>query len=138
MYHALYEKIRQAAIHEFYDTGKIYESRYVGAQILALHMGFYREGRKDRLMRRILEQLEEKGMDTGFSSSLVLPQQLCENGNIEKMYDFLLNENKPSWLYRGGSRVPQACGNLWKDSSRTAISRCVPSFSRHIARSVTG
>ncbi len=110
MYHALYEKIRQAAIHEFYDTGKIYESRYVGAQILALHMGFYREGGKDRLMRRILEQLEEKGMNTGFSSSLVLPQQLCENGNIEKMYDFLLNENKPSWLYE----VDQGATGVWE------------------------
>lgn len=110
MYHALYEKIRQAAVHEFYDTGKIYESRYPGAQILALHMGFYREGEKDRLMKRILEQLELKGMDTGFSSSLVLPQLLCENGNAEKMYDFLLNESKPSWLYQ----VNQGATAVWE------------------------
>lgn len=109
-YHDTYEKIRRAAIHEFYDSGKILGSKYVGAQILALHMGFYRKGEKDKLLHRILEQLEQKGMDTGFSSSLVLPELLCENGNAEKMYEFLLEEEYPSWLYE----VNQGATSVWE------------------------
>lgn len=65
-------------------------------------------------MKRILDQLEDKGMDTGFSSSLVLPSVLCENGNAEKMYEFLLDEEYPSWLYE----VNQGATSVWESMVR--------------------
>lgn len=110
MYHEILGKIREAAIYEFYDTGRIYESKYVGAQILALHMGFYPKTEKQKLLDRIIEQLAKNGMDTGFSSSLVLPQLLCENGMEEKMYEFLLDERNPSYLYE----VDQGATAVWE------------------------
>lgn len=54
-YEELVKKIREAAIEEIYKTGGILESKYMGAQILALHMGFYPEGDRQKLVDRLTE-----------------------------------------------------------------------------------
>lgn len=130
-YKELKEKIREAAIHELYNRGQIYESEYMGAQILAYHMGLYPEQDKDKLFARIIEQINEKGNDTGFSSALVLPKILCENGESERMYDFLLDERSPSWLYevnQGATTVWESMLAITPDGKRAACSFIQPAY----------
>ena len=110
MYRELNRKIREAAVHELYNRGQILESPYMGAQILALHMHLYPEMEKGKLFERIMELVKKNGMDAGFSSALVLPEILCENGKSAQMYEFLLNEQCPSWLYE----VDQGATTVWE------------------------
>lgn len=110
MYRDLNQKIREAAVYELYNRGQILESPYMGAQILALHMHLCPEDARGKLFERIMELVKEKGMDAGFSSALVFPKILCENGQASQMYDFLLNEQCPSWLYQ----VNQGATTVWE------------------------
>ncbi len=131
MYAELNRKIREAAVKELYDRGQILESPYMGAQILALHMHLCPEDAKEKLFDRIMELVKEKGMDTGFSSALVLPELLCENGKSEQMYDFLLNEKYPSWLYQvdqGATTVWESMQAIMPDGTRGDSSFIQPAF----------
>lgn len=130
-YNRLNEKIREAAVEEFYKKGLILESEYMGAQILALHMGFYPEGDKKKLLDRILELIGERGMDTGFSSVLLISDLLCDNGYSDIAYDFLLNESFPSWLYevdQGATSVWESMQAIMPDGTRNAVSFIQPAF----------
>lgn len=130
-YEELNERIRNAAIEEIYKNAGILESEYMGAQILALHMGFYPENEKDKLIDRILQLISQKGMDTGFTSSLLIHDLLCENGYVEKAYDFLLNEEYPSLLYevtQGATSVWEAMQAVMPDGTRNAVSFIQPPF----------
>lgn len=109
-YEVLNRKIREAAIAELYNRGHILESKYMGAPILALHMGLCPEEARPKLFQRVLDLIDEKGMDTGFSSTLVLPELLCSQGHTEQMYAFMLNEQYPSWLYE----VNQGATSVWE------------------------
>ena len=123
-YRDLNEKIRKAAIKEFYESGQILESRFMGADILALHMGFYPEGEKEKLIDRLSELVEQKGMDAGFSSALVLPFLLCENGMTEKMYEFLLDERCPSWLFEVNDGATSVWESMYAHQPDGTIAMC--------------
>lgn len=107
----LYEKIRKAAIEEFYDTGKILESERMGTQVLALHMKFYPDGEGRKVVDRLCQLIQEKGMDTGFMSTVEVLHVLENNGRIDEAYDYLLNEKFPSWLYQ----VNCGATGIWED-----------------------
>lgn len=130
-YGDLAEKIRQAAIEEIYKTGGILESEYMGAQILALHMGFCPEEEKQKLVDRVVELFKERGLDTGFSSALLISDTLCENGYPEMAYDILLNEEFPSWLYevnQGATTVWESMQAAMPDGTRNAVSFIQPAL----------
>ena len=132
MYADLNARIREAAIAELYNRGQILESPYMGAQILALHMHLCPEEDRDKLFERILELVKEKGMDAGFSSVLVLPELLCQNGKSEQMYEFLLNEKNPSWLYevdQGATTVWESMQAIMPDGRRSDCSYIQPAHS---------
>ena len=57
-----------------------------------------------------MKLVKKNGMDAGFSSALVLPEILCENGKSAQMYGLLLNEQCPSWLYQ----VNQGATTVWE------------------------
>lgn len=130
-YRDLEKKIREAAIEEIYKTGGILESEYMGAQILALHMGFYPKEEKQKLVDRLTGLVSERGMDAGFSSALQISDILCENGYTEMAYDLLLNENFPSWLYevnQGATSVWESMQAIMPDGTRNAVSFIQPAF----------
>ena len=130
-YSDLLGKIRTAAIAEFYNTGLILDSRYMGAQILALHMKFYPEGEEEKLLRRIVELMEEKGLDTGFSSTKVVFDVLCENGYDHLAYQAVQNDRFPSWLYeveKGATSVWESMQAIAPDGTRNAVSFCQPGY----------
>lgn len=130
-YTDLTEKIRQAAIEEIYRKGGILESEYMGAQILALHMGFYPEEDRQKLIDRLTELFRERGMDAGFSSALLISDTFCENGYPELAYDILLDEKFPSWLYevnQGGTSVWESMQAIMPDGTRNAVSFIQPAL----------
>lgn len=130
-YEKLGKKIREAAIEEIYKTGGILESEYMGAQILALHMGFYPAEEKQKLVDRLTRLVSERGMDAGFSSALQISDILCENGHVEMAYDLLLNENFPSWLYevnQGATSVWESMQAIMPDGTRNAVSFIQPAL----------
>lgn len=110
-YKELNQKIREAAIEEFYNSGKIIESEFMGAQVLALHMGFYPEGDRQKVVDRLCQLIREKGMDTGFTSTTEVLNVLEKNGCVDEAYDYLLNEKFPSWLYQ----VNCGATGIWED-----------------------
>ena len=130
-YSTLTEKIREAAIEEIYKTGGILESEFMGAQILALHMGFYPEEEKENLVSRLTELFRQRGMDAGFSSALLISDTFCENGYPEMAYDILLNDKFPSWLYEvehGATSVWESMQAIMPDGTRNAVSYIQPAF----------
>ena len=130
-YTELTEKVRQAAIEEIYRKGGILESEYMGAQILALHMGFYPEEDHQKLVDRLTELFRERGMDAGFSSALLISDTFCENGYPELAYDILLNEKFPSWLYevdQGATSVWESMQAVMPDGTRNAVSFIQPAL----------
>lgn len=130
-YRELEKKIQEAAIEEIYKTGGILGSEYMGAQILALHMGFYPKEEKQKLVDRLTELVSERGMDAGFSSALQISDILCENGYTEMAYDLLLNENFPSWLYevnQGATSVWESMQAIMPDGTRNAVSFIQPAL----------
>lgn len=130
-YKALSKKIREAAIEEIYKTGGILESEYMGAQILALHMGFYPKEDKQKLVSRLVQLVSERGMDAGFSSALLIFDTLCENGYPQMAYDLLLNEEFPSWLYevsQGATSVWESMQAIMPDGTRNAVSFIQPAL----------
>ncbi len=130
-YRKLHERIRIAAVEEFYEKGLILESEYMGAQVLALHMGFYPEGEEAKLIERIRELVEEKGMDAGFSSAVVIEKILSRYGHSDIAYDFLLNEQFPSWLYevkQGATGVWESMQAVMPDGTRNGVSFIQPAF----------
>lgn len=130
-YGDLRRKIQEAAIEEIYKTGGILESEYMGAQILALHMGFYPKEDRQKLVDRLTELVKKRGMDAGFSSALLISDTLCQNGFPELAYDLLLNEEFPSWLYevnQGATSVWESMQAIMPDGTRNAVSFIQPAL----------
>lgn len=130
-YGMLHEKVREAAVKEIYHTGGILESEYMGAQIFALHMGLYPENEKQKVFDRLVDLIEEKGMDTGFLSTTIVCDILCENGRADLAYRFLLNDRFPSWLYeveQGATTIWESMQAIMPDGTRQAVSFILPTF----------
>lgn len=130
-YGDLNKRICRAAVDELYKKGKILESPYMGAQILALHAGFYPQKDKQKLVNRMLTLIREKGMDCGFSSALLLFDTLCAYGREDIAYQFLLSEEFPSWLYevnQGATTVWESMQAIMPDGTRNAVSFIQPCF----------
>ena len=130
-YRTLNERIQAAAIKEFYDTGKIMESEYMGAQVMALHMGFCPPEEEQKVFDRLVAQIEEKGMDTGFISTMVVCDILAKYGRPDMAYNFILNEGFPSWLYmvdHDATTVWETMQAIQPDGTRQAVSFALTTF----------
>lgn len=131
MYADLNAKIREAAAKELYERGKFTDTELMGAPILGLHMHLCPEEARGELLDKVIELVNKKGMDAGFSSALVLPKILCENGYSDKMYEFLLNEKFPSWLYEvdhGATTMWEAMWAIQPDGTRGDTSYDQPAY----------
>lgn len=130
-YARLHDEIKHSVIEQIYKKGGILESEYMGAQVLALHMGLYPAGEKEKLIERMLELIKTRGMDCGFSSVLEIFGILCESGHKDIAYEFLFNESFPSWLYevdQGATTVWESMQAIMPDGTRNAVSFIQPAF----------
>lgn len=100
-YSDLAAKIRKATIAEYFDTGYIMDSRFQGATVLALKMGFVPESNKIQAGKRLVELIAKNNglLDTGFSSTQHLFDVLVDIGRPDLAYDILFSEKSPSWMY---------------------------------------
>lgn len=130
-YRTLNERIRKAAVEEIYNRGGILESEYMGAQVMALHMHLCPEEDRQKVFDRLVELILERGMDTGFISTIVVEDILCEFGRSDLAYEFLLNDKFPSWLYeveQGATTVWETMQAIRPDGSRQAVSYALTTF----------
>ena len=116
-YEGISEKIRRAAIGEYYDSGYIMNSKLQGASIMALKGRLYTDGEEQALKDRLLELLKlHDGMDVGFASAPLISTVLTEAGCQKEAYDLLLDDRIGSWLYM----VKKGATTLWEEFNAVA------------------
>jgi alpha-L-rhamnosidase len=111
-YKTLSDRIKEASIKEFFESGFIMKSGYQGASILALKAGFVPEGKEQEVINRLLELIKNHDgrMDTGFSSTQHLLDTLVEHGKVKEAFDLLFQDKIPSWLYE----VDKGATGIWE------------------------
>lgn len=98
-YEILAEKIKTSILKEYYSqTGRLTIDTQTG-YLVALKFGVYVEREKliEGLKRRF--RFDQYKIKCGFVGAPMLCQVLAENGLIDYAYEFLFQEDFPSWLY---------------------------------------
>ncbi len=122
-YKALSEKIRGAAIKEYFNPdGSFKIEGTQTACVLSLFFGIYPEGGKDAVLAQLKSRLEAKNwhLDTGFCGTPFLCRVLSDNGANDIAYTLFLNDDFPSWLYEvklGATTVWERWNSLLPDGS---------------------
>ena len=113
-YNDLFSKVAQSFENEFFDsTGKIkgVESTQT-SYLLALAFGLISEENIENAQHYLLEEIEEANthLRTGFLGTPLLSRVLDDMGEIDLMYQILLNETYPSWFYS----INQGATTIWE------------------------
>jgi len=111
-YTKLAEEIKAAIRKEYFTaTGRIAIPTQT-ALAMSLYMGFAPEEFRNRQIKDLAKRLEDRNgyLDTGFVGTYQLCSALSENGEVERMYTLLLNEELPSWLYE----VNMGATTIWE------------------------
>jgi len=136
--------IKQAFVEEYFDEDGRLPIQLQGIYVLALQMDLVPEGKKERVVKHLVELIHGNGdcLDTGFLSVPFLLDVLYENGQKELAYKLLKQENSPSWLYeikQGATTIWESWTAICTDGTRTNVSYnhfsfgCVGDFMyRHI------
>ena len=112
-YKDLYQNIKRRFIEKFFKDGlPIGEKAVIGktkektcytetALVIALYFGLYEEGNKEKLVKALLELIDEAGgrMTTGFLGTPYILHVLSDNGHSDYAYNLLFQEKNPSWLF---------------------------------------
>lgn len=82
------------------------------ACVLCLKEKLYPQGSKDKVVKMLLELLEENNghLVTGFLGTPYICEVLSDNGCEKEAYDLLLKEDYPSWLYQ----VKKGATTIWE------------------------
>ena len=99
-YGALFEKIREAFLHEYVTPGGRVMSDTQTAYLLALTFNLLPEEVKPVAVGRLVTDLQNRRhLTTGFLGTPHLNPVLSSYGHCETAYNLLLRETYPSWLY---------------------------------------
>lgn len=98
-YRELAKKIKDAVLHEFYTPSGRLAMDTQAAYVIALKFGVYRD--REKLIRQFISRLKKdcNQIKCGFVGAPLLCTVLAEAGQYELAYDFLFNEDFPSWLF---------------------------------------
>lgn len=126
-YAELTEKISEAAIKEFYDTGKIMGSDKQAALVLALQVGFVPKEKKKEVFQRLRDLIAKNNgiMDTGFTSTQAILDVFVKNGAVKEAYDLLFQDKFPSWLWEvdhGATAIWESWMAIMPDGTRQPVS----------------
>lgn len=94
------EKTTASYIRHFIKKDGTMKDNYQGAYIMALALVLPKGELWDRCFAKLLEKLDQEGMQTGFFSTARLLPLLADNGRADKAFDLLFNEQCPGWLYQ--------------------------------------
>ena len=100
-YTALYNKIRDAFIHEFVTPAGRVGTCSQTSYILALKFGLLPEDLKEKAAKFLVDDIRNRGnhLSTGFLGTIYICHELTDAGYTNVAYDLLLQETYPSWLY---------------------------------------
>jgi alpha-L-rhamnosidase len=100
-YTALYNKIRDAFIHEFVTPAGRVGTCSQTSYILALKFGLLPEDLKEKAAKFLVDDIRNRGnhLSTGFLGTIYICHELTDAGYTDVAYDLLLQETYPSWLY---------------------------------------
>ena len=111
-----YAKLHEDIVKEFQNeyitpSGRLAE-RTQTAYVLALMFGLVREADTGRLVKELLENLEENNwhLTTGFLGTPYLCHVLSKYGHADAAYKLLLQTDYPSWLYQ----VTKGATTIWE------------------------
>lgn len=98
-YRALYEKICEAVIREYYsESGRLCIDTQTG-YLVALYSGIYKE--KERVVEGLKGRLYKDcyKMKGGFVGAPIMCRVMAENGMEEEAFYFLLQNGYPGWMH---------------------------------------
>lgn len=98
-YNALYQKIKDAIIREYFtETGRLAIDSQTG-YIVALYSGIYKD--RDAVVAGLKARLYKDcyKLKGGFTGAPILCRVLSENGFEEDAFYFLLQEEYPGWMH---------------------------------------
>ncbi len=98
-YDALYQKIYQAILKEYYtETGRLSIDTQTG-YLVALYAGIFKD--KERVVSGLKERLYKDcyKMKGGFVGAPVMCKVMADNGMEEEAFYFLLQEEFPGWMH---------------------------------------
>ena len=99
-YGALFEKIKNAFIHEYVTPGGRVMSDTQTAYLLALAFDLLPEDKIPVAVNRLVTDVQNRGHHTtGFLGTPHLNPILSQYGHSKTAYELLLRESYPSWLY---------------------------------------
>ena len=98
-YAELADNIRKGILNEYFTPNGRFAMDTQASYIVALHFGLWVD--RDRLIAQFVERLKKDSfrIRCGFVGAPLLCTVLAECGRSDLAYDFLLNEDFPSWLY---------------------------------------
>lgn len=110
-YRALAANIKEAVNREFYDFTE-HSYGYWGSDGVALKIGIYPDGEKERLTETLVRHIEEDNyeMSTGIYGNKYLTAALLEAGAAETAFRFLFNRNFPSF----GTMLDGGATTIWE------------------------
>jgi alpha-L-rhamnosidase len=100
-YTDLYNKIRDAFIHEYVTPAGRVGTCSQTSYILALKFGLLPEDLKEKAAKFLVDDIRNRGnhLSTGFLGTIYICHELTDAGYTDVAYDLLLQETYPSWLY---------------------------------------
>ena len=113
-YAELADNVKKAFIEKFYDFKK-HDYGFWGTDGVALALGVYPNGEKEKLLNSLLSLMKSDGyeMPTAMYATRYLVKALFKEGYGDEAYKFLFNENKPSFatmINAGATSVWESLG----------------------------
>jgi len=135
-YQELFEKIREGYRYNYTDNGKILAKRQC-KYVRPVAFDLISEEEKEEAMKTLNELIikNDYKIGTGFLTTPLILQQLCEYGYAETAYGMLENTDRPGWLYE----VKNGATTIWENwNGKDESGKPKDSFNHYLMGSVTG
>jgi alpha-L-rhamnosidase len=94
------ELTRNAYLKSFVEQNGEVSGDYQGAYIMALKFVITDGELREKVLKKLIENIRKDGMQTGFFATEHILPLLVEAGEVKLAYDILLQENCPGWMYQ--------------------------------------
>ncbi|MGG5373213.1 family 78 glycoside hydrolase catalytic domain [Enterococcus sp. AZ196] len=104
------EKSTEAYIKTFIDSEGVVQGDYQGGYVMALAYVVRDESLRKKLLSKLVNDVNNNGLNTGFFATEYLLPLLIEAGESKLAYDTLLDESCPGWMYQ----VKNGATTIWE------------------------